>query len=112
MAGLLTDNYIHSLWEIANSLASCSNIFQQKMFVPAEKVELICGELIKHRRAASVPADAFPVGTLVSKVGGDYQFDGVVVSAFTKKSGAVRLVVEDDRGVLHIFSQKNLTRRV
>lgn len=48
------------------------------------------------------------VGDKVSKVGGDYTFDGVVVSIFKKLSGQQRFVVEDDRGVLHIFSAKNL----
>jgi hypothetical protein len=50
----------------------------------------------------------FKVGDKVEKVGGDYTFVGVVVSVFQKLSGAVRLVVEDDRGVLHVYSEKNL----
>ena len=50
----------------------------------------------------------FNVGDKVSKVGGDYRFDGTVVAAFRKLSGVVRFVVEDDRGVLHIYSAKNL----
>lgn len=53
----------------------------------------------------------FKVGDAVSKAGGDYRFDGVVVAAFPKLSGAVRYVVEDDRGVLHIYSAANLKRR-
>lgn len=44
----------------------------------------------------------------VEKVGGDYTFVGVIVAKFHKISGAVRFVVEDDRGVLHIYSEKNL----
>lgn len=51
---------------------------------------------------------SFEVGDRVEKVGGDYQFVGVVVAKFRKLSGAVRYVVEDDRGVLHIYSEKNL----
>ncbi len=47
----------------------------------------------------------------VSKVGGDYRFDGTIVAVFTKLSGVVRFVVEDDRGVLHIYSEKNLKIR-
>lgn len=50
----------------------------------------------------------FPVGSKVSKVGGDYRFDGTVVAAFAKLTGQIRYVVEDDRGVLHIYSEKNL----
>lgn len=53
----------------------------------------------------------FAVGDYVSKVGGDYTFDGVVVAVFKKLSGAIRLVVEDDRGVLHVYSEKNLKLR-
>lgn len=53
----------------------------------------------------------FKTGDLVSKVGGDYTFDGTVVAVFTKLSGSIRLVVEDDRGVLHVYSEKNLKLR-
>lgn len=48
------------------------------------------------------------IGDRVEKIGGDYTFIGHIVSVFTKRSGAVRYVVEDDRGVLHIYSEKNL----
>lgn len=48
-------------------------------------------------------------GDLVSKTSGDYKFDGTVVAAFQKLSGQTRYVVEDDRGILHIFSAKNLS---
>jgi len=44
----------------------------------------------------------------VKKVGGDYTFEGIVVAVFPKLSGVIRLVVEDDRGVLHVYSEKNL----
>lgn len=50
----------------------------------------------------------FSVGDKVEKVGGDYTFVGVVVSAFKKLSGVDRYVVEDDRGILHVYSEKNL----
>lgn len=50
----------------------------------------------------------FNVGDKVEKVGGDYTFVGIVVSVFEKLSGAIRLVVEDDRGVLHVYSEKIL----
>ncbi len=48
------------------------------------------------------------VGDKVSKQGGDYRFDGVIVSKFKKLAGQERFVVEDDRGILHIYSAKNL----
>ena len=54
---------------------------------------------------------AFSVGDPVAKVGGDYRFDGTVIGVFTKLSGVVRYAVEDDRGVIHIYSAKNLVRR-
>jgi len=50
----------------------------------------------------------FKVGDQVEKVGGDYQFKGTVVSVFKKLSEKIRYVVEDDRGVLHVYSAKNL----
>lgn len=54
---------------------------------------------------------SFESGDYVSKVGGDYKFDGRIVSIFPKLSGAIRIVVEDDRGVLHVYSEKNLKHR-
>lgn len=48
------------------------------------------------------------IGDRVEKVGGDYTFVGVIVADFLKLSGARRFVVEDDRGVLHVYSEKNL----
>jgi len=59
----------------------------------------------------TVVIPAFSVGDLVSKVGGDYRFDGTVIGVFVKLSGAVRYAVEDDRGVIHIYSAKNLVKR-
>lgn len=47
----------------------------------------------------------FKTGDRVIKGGGDYTFEGVVVAAFFKRSGAVRYVVEDDRGLLFIFNE-------
>lgn len=61
--------------------------------------------------AAHITAETYKTGDLVSKVGGDYRFDGTVVSVFKKLSGVIRLVVEDDRGILHIYSEKNLKHR-
>jgi hypothetical protein len=51
------------------------------------------------------------VGDKVEKLGGDYRFPGVIVAVFNKLSGQIRYVVEDDRGILHIFSRKNLEKR-
>jgi hypothetical protein len=51
---------------------------------------------------------AFKLGEHVDKVGGDYTFAGTVVAVFLKLGGAIRYVVEDDRGVLHVYSEKNL----
>lgn len=56
----------------------------------------------------ALPETKFCVGDKVKKIGGDYTFEGVVVSVFTKLSGVIRYVVEDDRGVLHVYSEKNL----
>lgn len=49
------------------------------------------------------------VGQPVEKVGGDYSFEGVVMAKFLKRDRrSLRYVVEDDRGVLHVYSDKNL----
>ena len=47
--------------------------------------------------------------TRVKKVGGDYDFNGVIVSCFVKRrNNAVRCVVENDEGILHIFNPSQL----
>ena len=51
---------------------------------------------------------SFNLGDKVEKVGGDYTFVGTIVSKFNKLSGKERFVVEDDRGVLHVYSEINL----
>jgi hypothetical protein len=57
--------------------------------------------------------EGIKVGDLVSKCTGDYSFDGTVVAVFTKiNKDLVRYVVEDNRGILHIYSAKNLQKRL
>ena len=50
-------------------------------------------------------------GSVVKKTGGNYTLEGVVVCKFSKLSDAIRVVVEDDRGCLYIFSPKQLERK-
>lgn len=53
----------------------------------------------------------FQIGDLVKKTGGDYSYRGVVVSAFTKwKSDKIRIVVENEDGMLFIFNPAQLER--
>ncbi len=53
---------------------------------------------------------AFVKGDSVEKTSGDYRFKGTVVSVFYKISGVVRYVVENDDGLLFIFSESQLTK--
>lgn len=55
---------------------------------------------------------SFREGDPVSKVTGDYHFDGWVVGIITKRSKVLRYAVEDDRGVVHIFAARQLRIRV
>lgn len=50
------------------------------------------------------------IGDNVEKATGDYKFSGVVVAVFKKLSGKVRVVVENQDGILHIFSESNLVK--
>jgi hypothetical protein len=43
-------------------------------------------------------------GRLVHKTTGDYKLRGNVRASFPKRNGAARVVVENDDGLLHIFS--------
>lgn len=51
------------------------------------------------------------IGMKVEKVGGDYQFKGIVVSVFVKLNGNIRCVVEDERGLLFIFNPNQLRQK-
>jgi predicted nucleic acid-binding Zn ribbon protein len=90
----------------------CSRPFPEKEKSIMDK----CLELVAEEELANKPAnnklvtksDELVIGSKVRKVGGDYRFEGTIVSAFKKLSGKERFVVEDDRGVLHIYSEKNL----
>lgn len=53
----------------------------------------------------------FNIGDSVSKIGGDYRFDGIVRAVVIKGNGDIRYVVEDDRGTLFIFNAKQLDIR-
>lgn len=55
-----------------------------------------------------MPERDFAVGDRVIKQSGDYTYEGTVVARFTKRSGAIRYVVEDDRGLLMIMVAKQL----
>jgi hypothetical protein len=52
----------------------------------------------------------FREGDRVAKRGGDYSFVGVVLAAFSKRSGSPRYAVENDDGLIHIFNGEQLVR--
>jgi hypothetical protein len=56
-----------------------------------------------HCDDTSEPGRGLRQGQFVVKRGGDYRFVGEVAAVFTKRSGVVRLVVEDERGLLLIL---------
>ncbi len=51
-----------------------------------------------------------PIGARVRKTQGDYVFEGEIRSVFTKRSGVIRVVVEDSRGLLLIMNEKQVER--
>lgn len=50
----------------------------------------------------------FKTGDEVEKTTGDYKYRGVVVAVFHKRNGATRVCVENDDGMLFIFSEQQL----
>lgn len=50
----------------------------------------------------------YKIGDKVIKSSGDYTYRGTVVSIFKKLSGVVRLVVENEDGMLFIFNENQL----
>jgi hypothetical protein len=55
--------------------------------------------------------EVFAEGVLVEKCTGDYTFEGTVVGIVRKKSGEIRYVIEDDRGLLLIMNEKQIRKR-
>lgn len=52
---------------------------------------------------------SFKEGDRVEKVTGDYDFEGEVISVMRKRDGvSVRYAVENDAGIIMIYSAKNL----
>lgn len=99
------------LADAANELLeACGRLGGDAGQVVAEAYEKVKAALWMEPGRPDLPLAEFASGDHVEKVGGDYTFVGVVVAAFPKLSGQVRYVVEDDRGVLHIYSAKNLRR--
>jgi len=51
----------------------------------------------------------FNAGERVVKNKGDYRFEGQIMAIFYKRDGQkLRVVVENDDGILHIFNQNQL----
>lgn len=54
----------------------------------------------------------FQIGDQVQRApGSDYRMPATVVAVFTKLSGQIRYVVEDDRGTLFVQSDKTIVAR-
>lgn len=53
----------------------------------------------------------YKVGDKVSKIQG-YKFDGIVVSTFQTLAGKSRVVVDNEDGLLHIFNEEQLAKKV
>lgn len=54
----------------------------------------------------------FALHQRVSKIGGDYRFEGTIVAVFHKMSGKARYVVENNDGLLFIFNHESLRPRI
>lgn len=46
------------------------------------------------------------IGDRIIKDQGDYQFVGTIIGILTKRSGAIRYAIEDDRGLILIMNDK------
>jgi hypothetical protein len=65
-------------------------------------------DVLKPHLASATSNEPFKIGDIVTKTGGDYSYTGHVVGRVVKRSGQVRWVVEDDRGLLFIFNTSQL----
>lgn len=67
-------------------------------------------EMISLNVEQKIALPTFGVGDRVIKTDGDYTFEGTVVAVVHKLSGAIRYVVEDDRGILLIMFESKLKK--
>jgi hypothetical protein len=84
-------------WELG-FIAGCS----KAVFRSPSRVE------VTERFAADASLKGFRVGDTVEVAGGDGLFEAEIVAAFPELWGTSRFVVEDRRGVLHIYGGGNL----
>jgi hypothetical protein len=72
----------------------------------------VCLDCMKRDINPPGPTFKFGIGEKVSKLSGDYQFKGWIVSRWHKrgKPDAIRYDVENPDGIVHIFNEKQLTR--
>lgn len=75
--------------------------------VPASHAAAV-GAMFEAEPLADKPRAQFTIGDPVRKIGGDYSIDGWIAAIVTKRSGAIRYVVEDERGMLLIYSAAQL----
>lgn len=61
----------------------------------------------KYNASNAIPF-AFDEGNWVKKTRGDYVFYGIVISVMRKRSGSPRYAVENEDGIVHIFSHGQL----
>lgn len=88
-------------------------VLEELAIMAAEHIESLEAEILRLtvNTALALRGEKFSiedVGKTVSKVNGDYKFEGRIVSVFAKCNGVIRLVVQNADGILHIFSENNL----
>ncbi len=54
-------------------------------------------------------ANKFDRGHKFKKTSGDYTFEGTVLCVIEKLSGAIRYAVEDDRGLILIMNERQIS---
>lgn len=102
---VLSYNCNNALWECPKCLTSFTPEGTVKLaHVAAEDYPVIKGP------SSKPPPTDFIVGDFAIKVGGDYVFMGRVRAVFLKASGAIRVVVENGDGVLHIYNPSQLKK--
>lgn len=87
------------------SIHDAKDMPTREEWIAAESERIKCGGDDPYRTSAG---KAICVGDRVRKCTGDYTFEGQVIAIVTKRSGAVRYVVEDDRGLLLILNESQI----
>ena len=111
---VMTESDFDSLESVNSDLTDAIADLQNELGATRRALNMALADievLTAKAKETEAASSAFRVGDSVGERGGDYRFDGHVRAIVIKASGEILYVVEDDRGVLFIWREDQMTAR-